>query len=108
MPRSVLRTPPRFGKRERQRVPELRCDAAVQPPLDAKRTGIIAVGLNDARLDLDLRLGSVQVGNELIRGGQPFLKVGDDERIGTLDDLDLSTRRKDRVVMSDARLAARA
>ena len=56
---------PRFGNAEAGRVAELRRDAAVEAPLHAERARRVAVGLENLRLDLDLRLGPVELGDEL-------------------------------------------
>jgi hypothetical protein len=105
--------------RERQvgRVAEVRQHAAVQAPLHAQLTGRVVVGLDDLRFDLDLRLGLVEVRQQVLDFFDALRRVPDDEHVRALIDVHVAALRDDtplfeellhggrgRVVQSDPRV----
>ena len=62
-------------KREVRRVAERRIDAAVEAPLDAELPREVLVRLDDARLDLDLRLRLVERVDQVGGGLQPIGEI---------------------------------
>ena len=59
------------GERERRGVAERRIHPAVEAPLDAEPPLEVLVHLDDARLDLDLRLRPVERVDQVGGGRQP-------------------------------------
>ena len=81
-------TLPWFGNASGVVLPSAGVDAAVEAPLHAERAREVAVRLDDARFDLDLRLRPVERVDQVAAVCEPVRQVGDDERVGARVDLD--------------------
>ena len=88
----------RVGERQVGGVAQLGGHLAAEAPEQAEFARRRLGGADDARLDLDLRLRPIELGDQLLRLGQAVRDVEEDQRVGVLVDLDVAEGRHARLL----------